>query len=138
MGQYHVLVNFDKKEYVHPYALGNGLKLAEQFFSDHGTKDALFVLMASKSNGRGGGDLEDSGVVGRWAGDRVAFIGDYTEKSDHPEIRGIDKIYGYCGSEGGENGWENITDKVAAYLETVLDIEFVGDGWKDIVTKTKR
>ena len=140
MGQYHVLVNFDKKEYVHPHALGNGLKLADQFYSRYGMKDALFLLMASKSNGRGGGDLNDGGVVSRWAGDRVALIGDYTEASDHPKIRGVEKIYGHCGGEHEEssNGWVNITRKVAQYLESALEIEFTGTGWKDTIENGKK
>jgi len=138
MGQYHVLVNFDKKEYVHPWALGNGLKLFEQLFAENGMKDALFVLMASKSNGRGGGDLGDGMVVSRWAGDRVAFIGDYTEAEDHPNIEGVEKIYGYCGSDTGENGWKNITPRLASWLENAFEIKFVGEGWKDIVQKKRR
>lgn len=140
MGQYHVLVNFDKKEYVHPHALGNGLKLAEQFYSKYGMKDALFILMASKSNGRGGGDLNDGTVVGRWAGDRVALVGDYTEASDHPKIAGVEKIYENCGGEsrGGQNGWVSITPKVAKYLESALEIRFSGTGWKDTVEKGEK
>jgi hypothetical protein len=33
MGQYHYLVNFDKKQCIHPHQIGNGLKLAEQICS---------------------------------------------------------------------------------------------------------
>lgn len=95
MGQYHVVVNLDKKEFIDPHKLGDGLKLFEQINSHGGTMAALFALLAC-SNGRGGGDIPDgidyrldekkvktvevvtdpeyhrlaSEYIGRWAGGR--------------------------------------------------------------------
>jgi hypothetical protein len=56
MGQYHVLVNLDKREYVSPQGLGSGIKLWEMMASHPSALTALAPLLAC-SNGRGGGDL---------------------------------------------------------------------------------
>ncbi len=55
MGQYHIVVNLDRKQLIHPNHLGDGLKLME--FGDGGaTLTALAILLAQDS-GRGLGDL---------------------------------------------------------------------------------
>jgi hypothetical protein len=43
MGQYHVVVNLTKREFIHPHKLGSGLKLWEQIASgaNGGTGAAL-------------------------------------------------------------------------------------------------
>ena len=53
MGQYHVLVNYDKKETVVPHALGLGLKQWEHLGFEGGTlSDALYILtMTSPARG---------------------------------------------------------------------------------------
>ena len=86
MGQYHFTCNLDKREFLDPFKLGSSLKLIEQMWNTPGTPVALYLLTAA-SNGRGGGDVNPemnyddihnpNGVVGRWAGDRIATIGDY-------------------------------------------------------------
>lgn len=97
MGQYHLTVNIDKKEFLDPHTLGDGLKLVEQFGNPYpGIRSALLVLLAC-SNGRGLGDLPRDSLVGHWAGDRIAVVGDYTEPED---ITGHDAsvIYDACRS----------------------------------------
>lgn len=91
MGQYHEVVNLDKHEKLHPHALGDGLKLMEFGCSGDGTMTALAILLAGSCKGgaRGGGDFEhvhpmSSVLAGRWAGDRIAIIGDYAEDGDVP------------------------------------------------------
>lgn len=97
MGQYWLVVNLDKHEFVHPHKLGNGLKLGEQMGSHPGTGAALIALCAAMSERRGGGDLiEDPEIVGRWAGDRIALVGDYAERSDLPPRFNADLIYDLC------------------------------------------
>ena len=101
MGQYYKIVNLDKGQYLHPHALGDGLKLLEFACSAPGTMTALAILLAD-SNGRGGGDLmgpydpktgrtldvpDPYGLIGSWAGDRIVVTGDY---GDHG------KLYGVC------------------------------------------
>ena len=85
MGQYHVLYNTDKKEYVHAHRIANGLKLLEQVGFEKSTATALFLLVAN-SNGRGGGDANEHELIGRWAGDRIVVQGDYAEKGDQAGV----------------------------------------------------
>lgn len=96
MGQYHITVNLDKRQYLMPHRLGNGLKLLEQMGSN--VPSALFLLLAV-SNGRGGGDFNDdtdNELIGSWGGDRIAVLGDYAEPDDlAPEFR-AELIYGFC------------------------------------------
>ena len=106
MGQYHYICNMDRKEYLNPHAFGDGLKLMEFGGLGGGTMLALAALLAEQNKGgaRGGGDLhpwkggpgyegrevpqhrrEDelmNEFVGRWAGEKIAVLGDYGEDSD--------------------------------------------------------
>lgn len=87
MGQYYLIVNLDKKEYIHPHAFGDGLKLMEFGASGTGAMCALAILLAS-SNGRGGGDLNSTHpAIGAWSGDRIVIAGDYDDEGrfDVPE-----------------------------------------------------
>lgn len=87
MGQYHGLFNLDKREMVFPHELGYGAKQWEHTGFSGSLSDVLYVLCAYK-DARGGGDLPNDGGAfkGRWHGDRVAVIGDYSEIGDLPEI----------------------------------------------------
>lgn len=138
MSQYHYLVNLDKKELVNPHRLGNGLKLREQAFSQYGMHQAVMVLLAASNKGgpRGGGDFGIRGefnehkdlhnVVGSWAGDRVAWVGDYYEPNDIPEYDEIDL-----------DEYSDISDRVAFAVEVLFDLEFTGDGWRGIALKKR-
>lgn len=99
MGQYHLVVNLDKKQFLHPNHLGDGLKLLE--FGDGGATLTALAILLAKDNGRGLGDLHvaspdtpldhwaknDYGLtrkrtpfahfVGSWSGDRITIAGDY-------------------------------------------------------------
>jgi len=123
MGQYHMVVNLTKREFIHPHKLGSGLKLGEQIANgaNGGTGAALLVLLAA-SNGRGGGDLDVTDnwhgperefprdnaqpgpmpetyseiakrTIGRWAGDQIAVVGDYAEDGDLPPEFEAEDIY---------------------------------------------
>lgn len=127
MGQYHIIVNFNKREYIHPHKLGCGLKLLDQVGVDHGTTAALLMLLAC-SNGRGGGDFRDNPeVFGRWAGDKIAVIGDYSEDGD---IKGRKTAGLYIQAQ---RRWTDISDLVAPEIEWVFEGKFVGSGWRDFV-----
>lgn len=136
MGQYHILANLDKKEFVHPHDLACGLKLWEQIANNPGTGAALIVLLAC-SNGRGGGDFMKNEMVGSWAGDRIAVVGDYAEDSDLAPEHKAGSIYGYCTNaryNGPDtDGWVDITPKVAKVLERELGFRYVGGGWKSVI-----
>ena len=99
MGQYWVIVNLDKKEFVHPHTLGAGLKLWEQLANHPSTGEALLILTTAMPEARGGGDFQPHPAIGRWAGDRIAVVGDYAEDADlAPEFE-ASKLYHKCRDE---------------------------------------
>lgn len=85
MGQYYRLFNLDKKQI---FAIGalNGAKLGE--ICDNNSM-GLVGLLLRQSTEFGGGDYNfdnkdiyeynKKALVGSWAGDRIALIGDYDE-----------------------------------------------------------
>lgn len=80
MGQYYLIVNLDKKQFLHPHKCGDGLKLLEFGCSANGTLTALAILLADGNN-RGGGDLRSAHpIIGSWAGDRIVIAGDYADE----------------------------------------------------------
>jgi len=99
MGQYYVIANLDRKEFIDPHAFGNGVKLMEFSMDGRSSMTGLAVLLAS-SNGMGGGDLHlpatspFADIPGRWAGDRIVIAGDYDDVEGSP---GKD-IYHRCGA----------------------------------------
>lgn len=148
MGQYHYLINLDKKQFVHPHQIGNGLKLKEQVGWNYSTATALVMLLAasSRAGGRGGGDfLAPHPLMGAWAGDRIAFVGDYAEPEDIP---GGDApvIYKACSQaakaevDGGDHphGWANISAQVREMMSAEFGIRYAGEGWLDIVEERGR
>jgi len=79
MGQYYIIVNLDKKEYLKPHEFGDGAKLLEFGSSGDGTMLGLAILLAHGNN-RGGGDLRsDNPLIGSWSGDRIVITGDYAD-----------------------------------------------------------
>lgn len=144
MGQYHLTVNLDKREFIHPHKLGNGLKLLEQTGSN--VPAALFMLLAV-SNGRGGGDFNDDvdlPLIGSWGGDRVAVVGDYAETSDLPPEFDAPSIYHLCSEHddpeypceipGDHEHYRDISEDLIPLLERYMGIKFVKmDGWRHFV-----
>jgi len=128
VGQYHVLANLDKQEFVSPHALGLGLKQREHNGAFDGTlADALYFLTMT-SPARGGGDYAQVSISGRWAGDRCVVLGDYTEDSDLPDYPFASGIWGK--TDNPESGWTDISDMVANDLGEVFGFRMEGDGWK--------
>jgi len=183
LGQYWVCTNLDKKEFISPHKLGCGLKLFEQLANHPGTGAALIILCACMPERRGGGDFdleedEDEFVhdlkkaagisyaeiakrtIGRWAGDRIALVGDYAERGDLPPENDADLIYELCCSEeerqesvnwlkekaierqdpeleekairlANAQLYRDISDDVCAVIEHELRGKFTGEGWRD-------
>ena len=80
MGQYYFLVNMDKKEYVNPWKIEGLAKVWE--WAANISQAGPIVLLLGWSNKGGGGDPDwdhpdVKDIAGRWAGDRVALVGDY-------------------------------------------------------------
>jgi hypothetical protein len=129
MGQYHKLVNLDKKEMVHPYNLGLGAKQYEQTGDNGSLSDAIYLLVMT-SPARGGGDWESfADLSGRWAGDRVVVLGDYTEDEDLPDIPNASKLYSESATS---EDWTDISDEVAVALGKVFgfEIDTEENGWR--------
>jgi hypothetical protein len=124
MGQYWLPVNLTKREFIDPRKLGAGLKLCEQVGSYPGTGAALVILCAAMPVSRGGGDIKPHAAIGRWAGDRIALVGDYAEDSDLPTEFEASGIYQKC--RGGE--WTDVTAMVVEVLERELGGCLVGEG----------
>jgi hypothetical protein len=160
MGQYWKPVNLDKREFIDPHKLGSGLKLWEQLANDPGVGTALIILTAAQPEPRGGGDLDmqvnwhgserkfpehnttggpmpeeypaiAARTIGRWAGDRIAIVGDYAEDSDLAAEHKASEIYGLCNDEGVKAGtaYTDITNDVCRVIEHELQGKFVGVGW---------
>lgn len=80
MGQYFLVVNTAKKQFLHAHKFGDGLKLLEFGCSAGGTMTGLSVLLADGNN-RGGGDLHsENPIIGSWAGDPIVISGDYADE----------------------------------------------------------
>jgi hypothetical protein len=106
MGQYFKLVNLDKREYICPWCIGGGAKLWEWAAN---TQGAILMLLLRKSDEGGGGDTYGyhkgvgeggaiqcplSPIAGRWAGDRIALVGDYDSSKlwqELPTFRNISR-----------------------------------------------
>lgn len=165
MGQYWRPVNLDKKECLDPHALGCGLKLCEQLANSPGVGSALIILTAAMPEPRGGGDLDldrnwhgperkfpehnatpgpmpddypavAARTIGRWAGDRIALVGDYAEDGDLAPEHSASTIYGRCLSArypedaaGIDEPFVDITPDVIRVIEHELGGKFSGDGW---------
>lgn len=101
MGQYHILVNVDKAEYLDPFSIGLGSKQwehqSEARWPLYGSlSDAMYILTMTSPN-RGGGDMPSHhDVSGRWAGDRVMVVGDYTVDEDLPAHFMAGNLYGHA------------------------------------------
>ena len=75
MGQYFILVNVDKKEYINPLDLHSGMKYVEMIWSI--PKIWWFLLRMSNRTGGGDVDVGSYKYLGRWALDRVVVVGEY-------------------------------------------------------------
>lgn len=112
MGQYHHIVNVDKRQHVNPHAFGDGLKLMEFAHSGKGGTMTALALLLAGSNGRGGGDFRGADpdrLVGSWAGDRIAIVGDYCRAGDVPGLsqEEMEALY---------DDTEDISDRVLALM----------------------
>jgi len=97
MGEYFVIANLDKKEFLSPDIFATGVKLFEIAASDCGAMTGLTILLSSQTE-----DDKDS-IYGRWAGDRIIIAGDYSNV----------EVYEDCIIDGK---YENISEDVILKL----------------------
>lgn len=91
MGQYYLIANLDRKEYLDPRDFGEGVKLMEFGSSQGGTLKVLANLLL----------LDKTKKNRRWAGDRLVVTGDYADAGkflpeSHSESQ--QNLYGYIES----------------------------------------
>lgn len=148
MGQYHMLVNFTKKEFVDPHKFGNGLKLKEQVNWEHAFSNITHYLIA-KCTGRGGGDFNTE-MAGRWGGDRISLVGDYAEREDFPfltEQEYMDmkaSVWGppikqprdskgrFLSKKNVTGDYVDISDRLVYSIEEEFSIKYSGTGWRNV------
>lgn len=92
MGQYYLIANIDKKEYLHPHTFNDGLKFLEFSLSGGSTLTALSMLLVA-GYGQGIGEEVEHRIVGSWAGDRICIVGDYYDDKAFPTYDAIKKKY---------------------------------------------
>lgn len=132
MGQYYKVVNLDKKEYINPHDLGDGLKFLEFAPSGWGTMFALGYLLQSTEDRFAGGDISAGGQFReRWAGDQIVIAGDYDDPKKYPsETRGKNL---YDSSEGRR--WKNVSMDVVRemikddYVKEMFQDKMKEGGW---------
>jgi hypothetical protein len=136
MAQSHLIANLDRHEFILPTSLQLGNQLTA-LAGGYGAMAALTLLIAS-SNGKGTGDVywyegsEDDGhrshhehpvarhIIGRWAGERIAIIGDYYDADNEDAQIGLPKG-AYKAIEDQQDGWVDISEHVAVALD--IDVE---------------
>lgn len=118
MGQYHRLVNLDKQEWVDAHELGLGVKQYEHTGFEGSLSDAMYLLVMS-SPASGGGDFPMTDVSGRWCGDRVVILGDYTQADAIPGFPNANTLYEIVGAR-----YENISVKVREGLAQVFNLTY--------------
>jgi hypothetical protein len=83
MGQYVAIYNLDQQQVINPGRFNDGLRRRELGSSSCGVLLALTALLAHGNEH--GGIRSDPEIMGTWAGDRIAIIGDYANLSGFPE-----------------------------------------------------
>jgi hypothetical protein len=134
--QHHVIINLDKRQFLEPHDFGDQATLTEFGNQAQGTMTALAVLLA-RDNGFGAGDLQlphempDRALIGSWAGDRLAIVGDFAPS---PALTESDVLEFFASTVGSlfavqypnrrpnpyhlaQAVFENISDRLIALLQ---------------------
>lgn len=110
----------------------------EQVGWEHATANVMALLLAGACQGgpRGGGDFSSGTnhkIVGSWAGNRVAWFGDYSEREDYPTL--TDEEFEQAMKE---KGYTDVSDQVAAAYGEEFGVQYSGDGWRSVAAKDKK
>lgn len=87
MGEAFILANKTKREYLHPLGIGHGYKLGEIIGSSHGLAAGAMLLLLHRGAHRHqhltiGDATWAKRMLGRWIGDDIVLIGEYTDEYD--------------------------------------------------------
>ena len=79
MGEYFIICNVDRKEVLDPGVFGHGYKPGDLLFNatSKGVLHGLLHLLSLSGSVGGIQRRETDPLFGRWAGNRIALIGDY-------------------------------------------------------------
>jgi hypothetical protein len=80
----------------------------------------MYVLTMTSPAG-GGGDLPHTDISGRWCGDRVLIVGDYTGADAVPGFTGADAIYQLSTTPQ----YKDITGEVRDAFSKIFEIAYV-------------
>jgi hypothetical protein len=89
MPQNYIIINEDKREYIHPYTFDDGAMFECFGYGRNATLTGLaFLLTYHQNNGLGGGDWKTNNgiIMGRWARDRIRIIGDQASRELFEEV----------------------------------------------------
>jgi hypothetical protein len=111
MGQYFIIVNLDKKEFLESHWFGHHSKLPSFARTAEGAMAGLALLLACS----GSGWYSSGPIYGRWAGDRIAIVGDYFHGTVGGHEFSQDIWYRITNQE---DGWAGIGEQVRHTLET--------------------
>ena len=113
MGQYYLIANLDKREYLRPHDFDEGAKLLEFICSANSIMTGLGLLLA-QCNSSGSGDTKLHPLLGSWAKDRITIVGDYWEKEDKATLQGYDCLHELVREE-----FTNISGPVKQWLKEI-------------------
>lgn len=112
MGQYYLLINEDKKEYVCPYCI-DGVAKAFEWCANIWAGIIAYLILKTDSGGGGDPDWEKSKYAGKWAENRVMLIGDYDSSQKYDLAR---KKYKNISIEAGEEFYRFIGEDKKLHL----------------------
>lgn len=78
MGQYFIIANLEKREYIHPHDLKRGAKLLE-LSKDPIIYDLMLFLQAKNKQ-------KTALHLGSWTNDKILFIGDFEDSSFFKQV----------------------------------------------------
>lgn len=114
MSESYVIANLDKKEFIDPHNLGDGGKLREFAFRDHGPTNVALALLLAKRPTLPNGELVGE-RAGSWYGNRIAVVGLYDGPLPGREETLYDVITGM-----GSDGYTNISMVVLKMVRTYI------------------
>jgi hypothetical protein len=90
VGQFYLIVNTTKEEYLNPHDFGDGAEFMKFSNGGGGVMLALSLLLRKSDTSPGGGGSDYSGdhshpLLGSWAGDNISVEGDYDTAGLHQE-----------------------------------------------------
>lgn len=129
MGQYWVAVNLDRGQHLSSLA---GSKLSEQTGSYGSPPGVLFALLTTGVDDADTVGADGQRLVGSWAGERVVFVGDYTEDCDLPDVPDASGLFERC----ADGELPDVTADLAPLLTTFFGLKpvFTDPGSGRLVT----